>query len=432
MEFRTELDNFIKKEKRENRNKLEQKNSKRPVVMEEDIAKVVEAWTGIPVQKISQAESATLVQMEDNLRARIVGQKQAVSSVTTAIKRARVGLKNPNRPIASFLFSGPTGVGKTELVKALAECFYMSKEALIRLDMSEYMERHTVSKLIGSPPGYIGYSEGGQLTEAVRRKPYSIVLFDEVEKAHPSVFNLLLQVLEDGRLTDSKGRTTDFKNTIIVLTSNIGAQMLDVEKPKSKVGFNIKTPEKNSLAPVMNASTLEDNDNFDLQEVEIIDPEEAKEELERYTSMKGIVNKELKKFFRPEFINRLDEIIVFDHLTTSDLQKISVLLLKELNKRMEGRFTLKVSRAARDILITSDYNRLFGARPLRRAFMQLLESKLATSLLEGSLKLKSVVLVQKDKNNELKLTIEKSTTEENNSNSEVNEINKKRELITKN
>ena len=356
-------------------------DERRPIVQEEDVAVVVEAWTGIPVQQVSQSESATLLQMEEKLRTRIIGQRQAVNSVTTAVKRARVGLKNPNRPIASFLFSGPTGVGKTELVKALAECFYMSKDALVRLDMSEYMERHTVAKLIGSPPGYIGYSEGGQLTEAVRRKPYTIVLFDEVEKAHPSVFNLLLQVLEDGRLTDSKGRTTDFKNTIIVLTSNIGAQMLDTEDtPKDKLGFNVKAPDK--VDPLMDQD-IEDSD----------DEEPTEEEMERYDGMKIIVNRELKKFFRPEFINRLDEIIVFDHLTKPNLEKIAVLLLNELSNRMKERFKLVVSKSARKALIESEYNKAMGARPLRRAFQKLLESRLASSLLDGSIKPNSTVEV---------------------------------------
>jgi ATP-dependent Clp protease ATP-binding subunit ClpC len=372
-------------------------DERRPIVQEEDVAVVVEAWTGIPVQQVSQSESATLLQMEEKLRARIIGQRQAVNSVTTAVKRARVGLKNPNRPIASFLFSGPTGVGKTELVKALAECFYMSKEALVRLDMSEYMERHTVAKLIGSPPGYIGYSEGGQLTEAVRRKPYTIVLFDEVEKAHPSVFNLLLQVLEDGRLTDSKGRTTDFKNTIIVLTSNIGAQMLDTDTPKDKLGFNVKAPDK--------VDSLMDDDTED------DDEEPTEEEMERYNSMKIIVNRELKKFFRPEFINRLDEVIVFDHLTKKNLEKIAVLLLNELSNRMKDRFALVVSDSARDVLIAEEYNRAFGARPLRRAFQKLLESRLAGSLLDGSIKPNSTVEVTTDDDNKLLIKIKEKGKE---------------------
>jgi ATP-dependent Clp protease ATP-binding subunit ClpC len=371
-------------------------NDKRPVVHEEDIAVVVESWTGIPVQQVSQSESTTLLQMEANLRKKIVGQRQAVSAVVTAVQRSRVGLKNPNRPIASFLFSGPTGVGKTELVKALAECFYMSKDAMLRFDMSEYMERHTVAKLIGSPPGYIGYSEGGQLTEAVRRKPYTIVLFDEVEKAHPSIFNLLLQVLEDGRLTDSKGRTTNFKNTMVILTSNIGAHLLDQETPQVNLGFKVEKPE--TIKPSLEKNLLEDEETN-------LTPEEVEENLQRYKNMKTIVNGELKKFFRPEFLNRLDEIIVFDHLTKEDLQKIADLLLKELSDRMKSRFKLVVSNEARDVLIDEEYNRLYGARPLRRAFMKLLESRLASSLLDGSIKVNSIVDVKTNKDNKLEITI---------------------------
>jgi ATP-dependent Clp protease ATP-binding subunit ClpC len=371
-------------------------NDKRPVVHEEDIAVVVESWTGIPVQQVSQSESTTLLQMEANLRKKIVGQRQAVSAVVTAVQRSRVGLKNPNRPIASFLFSGPTGVGKTELVKALAECFYMSKDAMLRFDMSEYMERHTVAKLIGSPPGYIGYAEGGQLTEAVRRKPYTIVLFDEVEKAHPSIFNLLLQVLEDGRLTDSKGRTTNFKNTMVILTSNIGAHLLDQETPQANLGFKVEKPE--IVEPSLEKNLLEDEETN-------LTPEEIEENLQRYKNMKTIVNGELKKFFRPEFLNRLDEIIVFDHLTKEDLQKIADLLLKELSDRMKSRFKLVVSNEARDVLIDEEYNRLYGARPLRRAFMKLLESRLASSLLDGSIKVNSIVDVKTNKDNKLEITI---------------------------
>jgi ATP-dependent Clp protease ATP-binding subunit ClpC len=251
-----------------------------PVVTEEDIAHIVASWTGVPVQKLTESESVKLLNMEETLHQRLIGQDEAVKAVSRAIRRARVGLKNPNRPIASFIFSGPTGVGKTELTKALAAYFFGSEDSMIRLDMSEFMERHTVSKLIGSPPGYVGFNEGGQLTEAVRRRPYTVVLFDEIEKAHPDVFNLLLQLLEDGRLTDSKGRTVDFKNTLIIMTSNIGSKV--IEKGGGGLGFEFSGG--------------------------------AQEETQ-YNRIRSLVNEELKQYFRPEFLNRLDEIIVFRQLT---------------------------------------------------------------------------------------------------------------------
>ena len=257
------------------------------VVTEEDIAQIVAAWTGIPVNKMTRSESEKLLQMEDTLHGRIIGQDEAVVAVSRAIRRARVGLKNPNRPIASFIFSGPTGVGKTELTKALASYFFGSEEAMVRLDMSEYMERHTVSKLIGSPPGYVGYNEGGQLTEAVRRRPYTVVLFDEIEKGHPDVFNLLLQILEDGRLTDSKGRVVDFKNTLLILTSNVGSKV--IEKGGGGLGFDL-------------AEDVSDS---------------------QYNRIKSLVNEELKQYFRPEFLNRLDEIIVFRQLTKDEVGLIA-------------------------------------------------------------------------------------------------------------
>ena len=262
------------------------------IVTEEDIAQIVAAWTGIPVNKMTRSESEKLLQMESTLHGRIIGQDEAVVAVSKAIRRARVGLKNPNRPIASFIFSGPTGVGKTELTKALASYFFGSEESMVRLDMSEYMERHTVSKLIGSPPGYVGYNEGGQLTEAVRRRPYTVVLFDEIEKGHPDVFNLLLQILEDGRLTDSKGRVVDFKNTLLILTSNVGSKV--IEKGGGGLGFELSD-----------------------------DPGDS-----QYNRIKGLVNEELKQYFRPEFLNRLDEIIVFRQLTKDEVGQIAEIMLK--------------------------------------------------------------------------------------------------------
>merc|ERR1711933_680110 len=262
-------------------------------VMENDIAEVIAGWTGIPVAKISDSESKRLLTMEDTLHERLIGQHHAIVSVSKAIRRARVGLRDPNRPIASFIFAGPTGVGKTELTKALSQYMFSNEDSMVRLDMSEYMEKHTVAKLIGSPPGYVGYSEGGQLTESVRSKPYTVILFDEVEKAHPDVFNLLLQILDDGRLTDSKGRTIDFKNTLIIMTSNVGAKIIEKES-----GIQSKKS---------NRSSLDINSDFlSYSSDAVLDPNV-------YKRISFLVNEELKKYFRPEFLNRLDEIIVFSH-----------------------------------------------------------------------------------------------------------------------
>ena len=323
-----------------------------PVVDEEDIAHIVASWTGVPVQKLTESESVKLLNMEETLHKRLIGQDEAVKAVSKAIRRARVGLKNPNRPIASFIFSGPTGVGKTELTKALAAYFFGSEEAMIRLDMSEFMERHTVSKLIGSPPGYVGFNEGGQLTEAVRRRPYTVVLFDEIEKAHPDVFNLLLQLLEDGRLTDSKGRTVDFKNTLIIMTSNIGSKV--IEKGGGGLGFEFS------------------GENADENQ---------------YNRIKSLVNEELKQYFRPEFLNRLDEIIVFRQLNREEVKDIAEIMLKEVFARIGDKgITLTVSNAFKERLVEEGYNPAYGARPLRRAVMRLLEDSLAEEVLTGRIK----------------------------------------------
>jgi len=320
-----------------------------PVVTEEDIAQIVASWTGVPVQKLTESESVKLLNMEETLHQRLIGQDEAVKAVSRAIRRARVGLKNPNRPIASFIFSGPTGVGKTELTKALAAYFFGSEEAMIRLDMSEFMERHTVSKLIGSPPGYVGFNEGGQLTEAVRRRPYTVVLFDEIEKAHPDVFNLLLQLLEDGRLTDSKGRTVDFKNTLIIMTSNIGSKV--IEKGGGGLGFEFGGG----------------------------DAEET-----QYNRIRSLVNEELKQYFRPEFLNRLDEIIVFRQLSRDEVKEISEIMLKEVfNRMLEKGISLSVTDSFKERLVDEGYNPSYGARPLRRAVMRLLEDSLAEEFLSG-------------------------------------------------
>ncbi|MFB8787850.1 MAG: ATP-dependent Clp protease ATP-binding subunit [Potamolinea sp.] len=329
-----------------------------PVVNEEDIAQIVASWTGVPVNKLTESESEKLLHMEDTLHQRLIGQEEAVTAVSRAIRRARVGLKNPNRPIASFIFSGPTGVGKTELAKSLASYFFGSEEAMIRLDMSEYMERHTVSKLIGSPPGYVGYNEGGQLTEAVRRRPYTVVLFDEIEKAHPDVFNMLLQILEDGRLTDAKGRTVDFKNTLLIMTSNIGSKV--IEKGGGRLGF-----------------------------------EDAQNEAEsKYNQIRNLVNEELKNYFRPEFLNRLDEIIVFRQLSKDEVTEIAEIMLKEVFSRLgEQGITLEVTAAFKERLVKEGYNPSYGARPLRRAIMRLLEDVLAEQILGGNIKDGDVALV---------------------------------------
>ena len=326
-------------------------NLEDPIVTEEDIAEIVAFWTGIPVTKLTKSESEKLLHMEDTLHGRIIGQDEAVVAVSRAIRRARVGLKNPSRPIASFIFSGPTGVGKTELTKALASYFFGAEEAMVRLDMSEYMERHTVSKLIGSPPGYVGYSEGGYLTEAVRKRPYTVILFDEIEKAHPDIFNLLLQILEDGRLTDAKGRTIDFKNTLLIMTSNIGSKV--IEKGGGGLGFELGESQVES----------------------------------QYTRIRSLVNEELKQYFRPEFLNRLDEIIVFRQLTKDEVRQIADIMLSEVFERIKQKeIQLDVTERFKNRLVDEGYNPSYGARPLRRAVMRLLEDSLAEEFLSGRIK----------------------------------------------
>ena len=341
-----------------------------PTVTEEDIAQIVAAWTSIPVNKLTKSESEKLLQMEETLHGRIIGQDEAVVAVSRAIRRARVGLKSPNRPIASFIFSGPTGVGKTELTKALATYFFGSEDAMVRLDMSEYMERHTVSKLIGSPPGYVGYNEGGQLTEAVRRRPYTVVLFDEIEKAHPDVFNLMLQIFEDGRLTDSKGRTIDFKNTLLIMTSNVGSKV--IEKGGGGLGFELSQDQSSS----------------------------------HYNRIKSLVNEELKQYFRPEFLNRLDEIIVFRQLTKDEVAQIADIMLKEVFDRiaMKG-IQLEVTDRFKTRLIDEGYNPSYGARPLRRAVMRLLEDSLAEEVLSEKIKAGDTAVVDVGDDNKVKVLL---------------------------
>jgi ATP-dependent Clp protease ATP-binding subunit ClpC len=367
MEIRAQISAIVQSTKRQPKS-----NKDRAVVGEEDVAQVVAAWTGIPVNKISKTESEKLLNMEDTLHERIIGQHQAVVSVSKAIRRARVGLRNPDRPIASFIFAGPTGVGKTELTKALASYFFGAEDSMVRLDMSEYMERHTVAKLIGSPPGYVGYSEGGQLTEAVRRKPYTVVLFDEIEKAHPDVFNLLLQILEDGRLTDSRGRTIDFKNTLIIMTSNVGAKVIEKGSSNGSLGFDV----------------AEDTENT------------------QYERISALVNEELKNYFRPEFLNRLDEIIIFSQLTKDDVGQIAEIMIKQLTDRvLEQGIRLQVTERVKERLTDEGFNPIYGARPLRRAVMRLLEDNLAGEFLSEELKPGTTIIVDLDDNKEINVFV---------------------------
>ena len=336
------------------REKWKEKSSKKVInITEEDIANVISNWTGIPATKISQTENEKLKKLEETLHKRVIGQEEAVTAVSKAIRRGRVGLKDPKRPIGSFLFLGPTGVGKTELSKALAEAMFGNEDSMIRVDMSEFMEGHSVSKLIGSPPGYVGYDEGGGLTEKIRRKPYSVILFDEIEKAHPDVMNILLQILEDGRLTDASGRTVDFKNSVIIMTSNVGARLIAENKT---LGFGV--PDNNK----------------------------EKEELNKYEETKKQVMAELKKTFRPEFINRIDEIIVFHKLTKTEIDQIIDLMLKETKKRLEAQgIEISLDKSVKELIAKKGTDEAYGARPLRRAIQSYLEDKLAEAILDGKL-----------------------------------------------
>mmetsp|Transcript_13777 Transcript_13777/g.34700 ORF Transcript_13777/g.34700 Transcript_13777/m.34700 type:complete len:800 (+) Transcript_13777:403-2802(+) len=362
MELKAQIEAITQKNKDETQAESEATGESGPVVTESDIANIVASWTGIPVEKVSSDESERLLKMEDTLHNRVIGQEEAVVAISKAIRRARVGLKNPNRPIASFIFSGPTGVGKSELAKALASYYFGSEEAMVRLDMSEFMERHTVSKLIGSPPGYVGYNEGGQLTEAVRRRPYTVVLFDEIEKAHPDVFNMMLQILEDGRLTDSKGRTVDFKNVLLIMTSNVGSSV--IEKGGQQLGFQLPT------------------DNA---------------EEDSYNRIKSLVNEELKQYFRPEFLNRLDEIIVFRQLTKQEVKEIADIMLKDVFMRTEEKMIhLDVTERFKDRLVDEGFNPAYGARPLRRAIMRLMEDGLAEKMLAGEIREGDSVIMDVD------------------------------------
>lgn len=349
-ELQTKLDDAKKKWQ-------EQQKGNSGEVTAEDIAKIVSEWTGIPVVQLTKEESERLLNMENVLHERVIGQSEAVTAIAKAIRRGRVGLKDPKRPVGSFIFLGPTGVGKTELCKALAEAMFGDENAMLRLDMSEYMEKHTVSKLIGSPPGYVGFEEGGQLTEKVRRKPYSVVLFDEIEKAHPDVFNMLLQILEDGRLTDSQGRTVDFKNTIIIMTSNVGARL--ITEKQSSLGFNSEN------------ENVEESEKKDIKE---------------------LVTGELRKVFRPEFLNRVDDIIVFNKLNKDEIKQIAVKMLKTLENRLD-KMNIKISFTDNAVSEIADkgFDENYGARPLRRAIQNEIEDPLSDQMLEGKVKDGAVV-----------------------------------------
>lgn len=349
-ELQTKLDDAKKKWQ-------EQQKGNSGEVTAEDIAKIVSEWTGIPVVQLTKEESERLLNMENVLHERVIGQSEAVTAIAKAIRRGRVGLKDPKRPVGSFIFLGPTGVGKTELCKALAEAMFGDENAMLRLDMSEYMEKHTVSKLIGSPPGYVGFEEGGQLTEKVRRKPYSVVLFDEIEKAHPDVFNMLLQILEDGRLTDSQGRTVDFKNTIIIMTSNVGARL--ITEKQSSLGFNSEN------------ENAEESEKKDIKE---------------------LVTGELRKVFRPEFLNRVDDIIVFNKLNKDEIKQIAVKMLKTLENRLD-KMNIKISFTDNAISEIADkgFDENYGARPLRRAIQNEIVDPLSEQMLEGKVKDGAVV-----------------------------------------
>jgi ATP-dependent Clp protease ATP-binding subunit ClpC len=341
-----------------------------PVVGLEEVANIVSSWTGVPVNKMTQAESELLLHLEDTLHERIIGQSEAVSAVSRAIRRARVGMKDEDRPIASFIFSGPTGVGKTELTKALAQYMFGDEEAMIRLDMSEYMDPQSVSKLIGSPPGFVGYDEGGQLTEQVRRRPYTVVLLDEIEKAHPDVFNSLLQILDDGHLTDAKGRKVDFKNTLIIMTSNIGSKV--IEKGGGGLGFELDTEGENT----------------------------------EYTRIRNRVHEEMKNYFRPEFLNRVDEVIVFRQLNKEEVGEIADLLLKEIGARLKDQqgVELQVSQGFKDRVISEGYDVTYGARPLRRVLMRLLEDNLAQAVLSGDISEGDVAYVDTDEEGNIRVS----------------------------
>ncbi|XP_052136439.1 chaperone protein ClpC3, chloroplastic [Oryza glaberrima] len=359
VELKSEIMSLVDKSKEMSKAAVDSGESPGPTVTEADVQHIVSSWTGVPVEKVTVDESSRLLAMESSLHRRIVGQDEAVTAISRAIRRARVGLRDPRRPIASFIFAGPTGVGKSELAKALAAYYYGSPEAMVRLDMSEFMEKHTVAKLVGSPPGYVGYAEGGQLTEAIRRRPYAVVLFDEVEKAHPDVFNMMLQILDDGRLTDSKGKTVDFKNSLIIMTSNVGSGV--IEKGGRQLGFAGDGGGDGG-----------------------------------YGMIKNMVE-EMKRYFRPEFLNRLDEMIVFRQLTKMEVKEIAGIMLAEVTGRIGGKgIGLQVTERFKELVVEQGFDPSYGARPLRRAIMRLLEDTLTDKMLAGEICAGDSVIVDAD------------------------------------
>ena len=353
----------LKEQLRSMKDNWDTQNSIKTLIVDaEKIASVVSSWTKIPIEKLTELESERLLDLENILHKRVVGQNEAVKSIARAVRRARVGIKDPNRPIGSFIFLGPTGVGKTELSKALAEAMFGDENSIIRVDMSEYMESHSVSKLIGSPPGYVGHDDGGQLTEAVRRKPYSIILLDEIEKAHPDIFNVLLQIMEDGRLTDGKGKVVNFKNTIVIMTSNVGAHQI---KKQKSIGFN-------------NASVNNETE---------------------YEKMKESILEELKQKFKPEFLNRIDDTIVFHKLSDGDLDEIMDLMLASIRKRLEGReIYLNFEDDSKKFLLNKGIDLDYGARPLRRLIIKEVEDRLSEEILQGNIRIGDKVKVSESEN----------------------------------
>ena len=383
-------------------------------VSDEEIAEVVSAWTGIPVTKMMQGEMAKLVDLEDKLHERVVGQDQAVSAVAGAIRRNRAGLSDPNRPIGSFLFLGPTGVGKTELAKALATYLFDSEKAMVRIDMSEYMEKHSVARLVGAPPGYVGYDEGGQLTEAVRRKPYSVILLDEIEKAHPDVFNILLQVLDDGRLTDGQGRVVSFKNAIIIMTSNVGSQSI-----------REYASEQNELAQEQKGESMG-------KVMEDLMTADVKTAAKRMAELSQHINEALSQTFKPEFLNRIDDVITFNPLSIAAMEPIVDLQLNAVRERLaDRRIDLVVSEAARERLSIDGYDPVYGARPLKRLIQREVTDRVATEIIEGHIADGAKVTVDLDDEGNYKATVENpaGALSEGNSNHQADELKKAQDIL---